>query len=167
MAGGAGERGARRSRKRSKRAYVKPYPQEFREQAVKLAQVGGRRPREIAEEFRTSPDSAPRWMPQAERHQGLRQDGLRSEERRELALLRWENRRLRMDGQRVTVMPAISCMGARSTDSSRGIHHGSPRDTSPSEVLEVQEGRGGSRWADLLRSVPRPGETGGAGRSIR
>ena len=39
---------------------VKPYPAEFREKVVQLAQVSGRRPREIAEEFGISADSVRR-----------------------------------------------------------------------------------------------------------
>ena len=81
----------------SKRAYVKPYPREFREQVVKLAQAGDRAPSEIAERFEISVDSVRRWVQQAERDQGLRADGLRSEERAELARLRRENRRLRQE----------------------------------------------------------------------
>ena len=50
----------------SKRKYVVPYTKEFgkefREQAVKMAQVSGRRPHEIAEEFGISPDSVLRWV---------------------------------------------------------------------------------------------------------
>ena len=81
----------------SKRAYVKPYPREFREQVVKLAQAGDRAPSEIAERFEISVDSVRRWVQQAERDQGLRADGLRSEERAELARLRRENRRPRQE----------------------------------------------------------------------
>ncbi len=76
---------------------MKPYPKEFREQVVQVAQVGKRRPREIAEEFGISADSVLRWMKQADLDAGRRKDGLRTSERQELARLRRDNRRLRME----------------------------------------------------------------------
>ena len=81
----------------SKQAYVKAYPKEFREQVVKLMQVGGRSRREVAEEFGISEDSVRRWVQQAERDQGARKDGVSSVEREELVHLRRENRRLKME----------------------------------------------------------------------
>ncbi len=81
----------------SKHAYVKAYPNEFREQVVKLAEIGDRPVRELAREFGVSRDAVRRWVKQAERDQGRRQDGLSSVEREELVRLRRENRRLRME----------------------------------------------------------------------
>ena len=98
----------------SNRAYVKPYPREFREQVVKLVQAGNRAPSEIAEEFEISVDSVRRWVQQAERDQGLRTDGLRSEERAELARLRRENRRLRQERE---ILAKAAAWFARETDS--------------------------------------------------
>ena len=46
----------------SKHACVKAYPKEFREQVVKLAQVGDRPVRELAREFGISVDSVQRWI---------------------------------------------------------------------------------------------------------
>ena len=51
----------------SKKVYVKPYPKEFREQVVKLVQLGDRSALEVAREFEISVDSVRRWMQQAER----------------------------------------------------------------------------------------------------
>ena len=84
----------------SKHAYVKAYPKEFRNHVVKLVQLGDRSPREVAREFGISVDSVRRWMKQAERGQGSRQDGLSSPEREELVRLRREIRRLRMGRER-------------------------------------------------------------------
>ena len=81
----------------SKKVYVKPYPKEFREQVVKLVQLGDRSALEVAREFEISVDSVRRWVQQAERDQGRRQDGLSSPEREELVRLRREIRRLRME----------------------------------------------------------------------
>ena len=54
----------------SKKVYVKPYPKEFREQVVKLVQLGDRSALEVAREFEISVDSIRRWVQQAERDQG-------------------------------------------------------------------------------------------------
>ena len=62
----------------SKKVYVKPYPKEFREQVVQLVQLGDRSALEVAREFEISVDSVRRWVQQAERDQGRRQDGLSS-----------------------------------------------------------------------------------------
>ncbi len=72
----------------SKKVYVKPYPKEFREQLVQLGQLGDRSALEVAREFEISVDSVRRWVQQAERDQGRRQDGLSSPEREELVRLR-------------------------------------------------------------------------------
>ena len=98
----------------SKHAYVKAYPKGFREQVVKLVQVGGRPVRELAREFGVSRDSVQRWMKQAGRDQGSRQDGLSSPEREELVRLRWENRRLRMERD---ILSKAAAWFARETDS--------------------------------------------------
>ncbi len=80
-----------------KRTNHKPYPGEFREQVVKLAQTSGRSVKDAAEEFEISTASVRRWVRQAERDQGMRKDGLSTSERQELARLRRENRKLRME----------------------------------------------------------------------
>ena len=69
----------------SKPSHVKAYPKEFREKVVQLVQGGDRSQREVAEEFGISTDSVRRWVQQAERDQGSRQDGLRTSEREELS----------------------------------------------------------------------------------
>ena len=98
----------------SKHAYVKAYPKEFRDKVVKLVQVGDRSTREVAEEFGILVDSVRRWVQQAERDQGSRQDGLRSAEREELVRLRRENRRLKMERE---ILSKAAAWFARETDS--------------------------------------------------
>ena len=46
----------------SKKVYVKPYPKEFREQVVKLVQLGDRSALEVAREFEISVDSVDRRL---------------------------------------------------------------------------------------------------------
>lgn len=98
----------------SKQAYVKAYPQEFRNKVVQLMQVGERSPREVAEEFGISEDSVRRWVQQAEREQGQRQDGLRNAEREELIRLRRENKRLQQERE---ILSKAAAWFARETES--------------------------------------------------
>jgi len=57
----------------------------------------GRTPEELAEEFEPSAQTIRNWVSQADRDQGIRTDGLTSEEREELRRLRRENKQLRME----------------------------------------------------------------------
>ena len=98
----------------SKHAYVKAYPKEFRDNVVKLVQVGDRSLREVAEEFGISTDSVRRWVQQAERDQGTRKDGVSSAEREELVRLRREIRQLKMERE---ILSKAAAWFARETDS--------------------------------------------------
>ena len=98
----------------SKREYVKPYPKEFREQVVKMARTGRRRPHEIAEEFGISPHSVLRWVKQADLGTDRRRDGLTMSERKELAQLRRDVRWLRMERE---ILARAAAWFARETDS--------------------------------------------------
>jgi transposase len=71
-----------------------PYPPEFRRQMVELVR-SGRTPEELSREFEPSAQSISNWVRQAERDQGVRQDGLTTDEKEELRRLRRENRVLR------------------------------------------------------------------------
>ena len=73
-----------------------PYPAEFREQIVALAQAG-RSVEELAREFEPCAATIHGWVKQADRDGGRRADGLTSEERDELRRLRRENRQLRQE----------------------------------------------------------------------
>ena len=71
-----------------------PYAAEYRQQMVELVR-GGRRPGELAREFGCSASAIRNWVRQADRDEGLREDGLTTTEREELRRLRRENRQLR------------------------------------------------------------------------
>jgi len=71
-----------------------PYAAEYRQQIVELVR-GGRTPSELAREFEASESVIRKWVRQADRDEGLREDGLTTSEREELRRLRRENRQLR------------------------------------------------------------------------
>jgi transposase len=71
-----------------------PYPPEFRRRMVELVRAG-RTPEELSREFEPSAQSISNWVRQAERDEGVRQDGLTTDEKEELRRLRREVRVLR------------------------------------------------------------------------
>ena len=71
---------------------------EFKAEIVGLCQQGDRSVGQVARDFDLTETAVREWVRQAERDAGTRDDGgLTSAEQRELAELRWENRRLRED----------------------------------------------------------------------
>ena len=73
-----------------------PYAPEFRRQMVELVRAG-RSPEALAREFEPCAESIRHWVYQAERDEGLRDDGLTTAEKAELRRLRRENRQLRQE----------------------------------------------------------------------
>ena len=71
-----------------------PYPLELRQRIVELARAG-RTAASLAREFEPTETCIRNWIAQADRDAGLRNDGLTTEERKELSQLRRENRVLR------------------------------------------------------------------------
>ena len=57
----------------------------------------GRSPEELSREFEPTAQTIHNWVKQTDLDTGLRSDGLTTEEREELRLLRRENKRLRME----------------------------------------------------------------------
>ena len=91
-----------------------PYPPEFRRQMVELVR-SGRTPAELAREFEPSAGAIRNWVKQADRDEGRRSDGVTSDEREELARLRRENKRLRMEQE---ILKKAAAWFARESDSS-------------------------------------------------
>mgnify|MGYP003290719147 CR=1 FL=1 len=73
-----------------------PYPAEFRRKMIALVRAG-RTPEELSKQFEPHAQTIRNWVQQADRDDGLRQDGLTSAEREELGRLRRENRQLKLE----------------------------------------------------------------------
>jgi transposase len=73
-----------------------PYPPEFRQRMIELVRAG-RTPEELAGEFEPSAQAIRNWVKQADLDQGVRSDGLTTEEREELQRLRRENKQLKLE----------------------------------------------------------------------
>ena len=73
-----------------------PYPPEFKQRAVELARRREKPIAQIAKELGVAESGLRRWMDQADVDDGAK-PGLSSAERKELAELRRENRRLEME----------------------------------------------------------------------
>ena len=75
-----------------------PYPEEFRREAIRLAQLGDQPQRQAGEGSLGISDVTLRnWLKEEKASRGERPGGLSSDEREELARLRDENATLRME----------------------------------------------------------------------
>ena len=72
----------------------KRYSPELKQELVRRVREG-RTPESLSREFEPTSQAIRKWVRQAEIDEGTRTDGLRTEEREELARLRRENVRLR------------------------------------------------------------------------
>ncbi|MGS2620202.1 transposase [Micromonospora sp. LZ34] len=75
-----------------------PHPPEFRQRAVELARLRDKPIREIAKDLGISESCLRNWLAQADTDDGKR-GGLTSDERKELAALRKEKRRLEVENE--------------------------------------------------------------------
>jgi transposase len=74
----------------------KTYPKEFRRRMVELVRAG-RSAEELAKEFEPSANTIRNWAAQADVDEGLRRDGLTTEERSELRQLRRKVKQLEVE----------------------------------------------------------------------
>ncbi len=91
----------------------RPYPAEFRHRMVELVRAG-RSPGSLAREFEPSAQAIRNWVRQADRDEGRRADGLRTQERTELQRLRRENATLREERE---ILKKAAAWFARETGS--------------------------------------------------
>ena len=73
----------------------RPYPPEFRAEAIRLVRQGGKPAAEIARRLEVSTETLRLWVRQADRDEGVRHDGLTSVETEERRLLRRAVRQVR------------------------------------------------------------------------
>jgi len=90
-----------------------PYPEEFRRQMVELVRTG-RTPEELAREFEPCGETIRNWVKQADLDDGRRQDGLTTEEKKEMRELRREVRQLRVERE---ILKKAAAWFAREADS--------------------------------------------------
>ena len=74
-----------------------PYPEEFRREAIRLAQLGDKPQRRLAKDLGISDVTLRHWLKEEKAAKGKRPGGLSGEEREELKPLRDENAKLRME----------------------------------------------------------------------
>jgi transposase len=74
-----------------------PYPEEFRREAIRLAQLHDRPHWKLAKDLGISDVTLRTWLKQEKTAKGERPDGLSEDERVELYRLRDENAKLRME----------------------------------------------------------------------
>jgi transposase len=77
--------------------FQRPYPAEFRREAIRLVEATGRRYQHVAVELGISGESLRKWIKQEQLDRGQRDDGLTTSEREELRRLRRENRELQAE----------------------------------------------------------------------
>ena len=110
-----------------------PYAPEFRAQMVELVRAG-RSPGELAREFEPAEYTIRKWVQQADRDEGRREDGPTTDEKEEIRRLRREVRQLKLEREilaKATAGPTLRV----------GAPHGRPTRSRPG--LRVREGESG------------------------
>ena len=85
-----------------------PYSPKFRRRMVELVRTGPS-PEGLAQEFEPTAQSIRNWVQQAEREEGIREDGLKDLERDELNRLRRENRQLKEEREILKKSRGLVC----------------------------------------------------------
>ena len=93
-----------------------PYPPEFRAEAIRLVRSSGRPMAQIAQELQMTSETLRIWVKQADLDDGLRHDGLTSEESEEVRRLRRENQVLKEERE---ILKKAAAFFAKETDSRR------------------------------------------------
>jgi transposase len=93
--------------------FQRPYPPEFRREAVSLVKVSGRSVRQVAEELGISTESLRIWIRQEQLDRGERDDGLTTDQLDELRRLRKQVRELEQERE---ILKRAVTFFARETD---------------------------------------------------
>lgn len=72
-----------------------PYPPEFRAEAIRLMRTSGKSMAQIGRELQVTTETLRQWLKQTDFDDGLRPDGLTTEETEEVRQLRRQVKRLR------------------------------------------------------------------------
>jgi transposase len=91
-----------------------PYPEEFRREAIRLAQLGDKPQRKLAKDLGVSDVTLRNWLKEAKAQRGERPGGLSQDEREELRRLRDENATLRMEREILRKVPLAARSAATS-----------------------------------------------------
>ena len=94
------------------------YSEEFKRQLVAMVRAG-RSPEDLARDFEPAAQTIRTWVMQADLDEGVRSDGLMSDEREELSRLRRENRRLQEEKEILKKAAAWFAREANSTPPKR------------------------------------------------
>jgi transposase len=103
-----------------------PYDPEFRSQILEMVEKEGREPADLAPEFGVTANTIWKWVRQAELDTGKRADGLKTDEKEELARLRRENARLKEERDILEKAAAWFAQEAASGPRSVPIRKGEP-----------------------------------------
>ncbi len=90
-----------------------PYPEEFRREAIRLAQLRDRPRWKLAKDLGVSEVTLRNWLKQEKTAKGERPGGLSEDERMELYRLRDENAKLRMERE---ILSKAAIFFAKETD---------------------------------------------------
>jgi transposase len=93
-----------------------PYPPEFRAEAIRLVRSSGKPMAQIARELEVTSETLRIWIKQADIDDGLRSDGLTTEETEEVRRLRREVKTLREERE---ILLKAAAFFAKETDSRR------------------------------------------------
>jgi len=93
-----------------------PYPPAFRAEAIRLIRSSGKPMAQIARELEVTTETLRQWSKQADIDDGLRHDGLTTEETEEVRRLRREIKTLREERE---ILVKAAAFFAKETDSRR------------------------------------------------